>query len=50
VEYEGIQSDIFDHLLALLPEFGLRVFQSPTGADLHAAAPAESVAAAATSQ
>jgi miniconductance mechanosensitive channel len=50
MEYEGIQSDIFDHLLALLPEFGLRVFQSPTGADLHAAAPAESVAAAATSQ
>jgi miniconductance mechanosensitive channel len=50
VEYEGIQSDIFDHLLALLPEFGLHVFQSPTGADLHAAAPAEGVAAAATSQ
>ena len=25
--YEGIQSDIFDHLLAILPEFGLRVFQ-----------------------
>lgn len=32
--YEGIQSDIFDHLLAILPEFGLRVFQLPTGADL----------------
>lgn len=31
--YEGIQSDIFDHLLAILPEFGLRVFQDPTGAD-----------------
>jgi len=26
--YEGIQSDIFDHLLAILPEFGLRVFQA----------------------
>ena len=26
--YEGIQADIFDHLLAILPEFGLRVFQS----------------------
>ena len=26
-EYEAIQSDIFDHLLAILPEFGLRVFQ-----------------------
>jgi miniconductance mechanosensitive channel len=35
VEYEGIQSDIFDHLLAILPEFGLRVFQSPSGADLQ---------------
>jgi miniconductance mechanosensitive channel len=33
VRYEGIQSDIFDHLLASLPEFGLRVFQSPSGAD-----------------
>jgi miniconductance mechanosensitive channel len=35
-EYENIQSDIFDHLLAILPEFGLRVFQSPGGADLRA--------------
>ncbi len=25
--YEGIQADVFDHLLAILPEFGLRVFQ-----------------------
>lgn len=25
--YEGIQADIFDHLLAIIPEFGLRVFQ-----------------------
>ena len=32
-EYEGIQSDIFDHMLAVLPEFGLRVFQDPTGMD-----------------
>lgn len=31
--YEGIQADIFDHLLALMPEFGLSVFQSPSGAD-----------------
>ena len=31
--YEGIQSDIFDHLLAALPEFGLRVFQMPSGHD-----------------
>ncbi len=35
--YEGIQADIFDHILALLPEFGLRVFQSPSGHDLTAA-------------
>ncbi|MBP9536146.1 MAG: mechanosensitive ion channel, partial [Pseudoxanthomonas sp.] len=34
--YEGVQSDIFDHLLAILPEFGLRVFQQPGGADLRA--------------
>ncbi len=33
-DYEAIQSDIFDHLLAILPEFGLRVFQEPTGGDL----------------
>jgi miniconductance mechanosensitive channel len=33
--YEGIQSDIFDHILAMVPEFGLRVFQSPSGADLQ---------------
>ncbi len=31
VAYEDIQSDIFDHLIAALPEFGLRVFQDPTG-------------------
>ena len=33
VRYEGIQGDIFDHLLAVIPEFGLRLFQSPTGKD-----------------
>ncbi|HLV47625.1 MAG TPA: mechanosensitive ion channel domain-containing protein [Aliidiomarina sp.] len=33
-EYEGIQSDIFDHLLAILPEFGLSVYQHPTGRDI----------------
>ncbi len=31
--YEAIQADIFDHLLAALPEFELRVFQNPTGYD-----------------
>ncbi len=34
VNYEGIQADIFDHLLAVIPEFGLKIFQSPTGKDL----------------
>jgi len=37
VEYEGIQSDIFEHLYAILPEFGLRVFQEPAGSDLQRA-------------
>ena len=36
--YEGIQSDIFDHILAVVPLFDLRVFQAPTGADLRALA------------
>ncbi|MEA2031100.1 MAG: mechanosensitive ion channel family protein [candidate division Zixibacteria bacterium] len=31
--YEAIQSDIFDHLLAVIPEFDLRVYQFPTGSD-----------------
>lgn len=37
--YEAIQADIFDHILAVIPEFELRVFQSPTGADFQALAP-----------
>ncbi len=36
VKYEGIQADIFDHLLAIVAEFGLRVYQQPGGADLRA--------------
>ncbi len=36
VSYEGIQSDIFDHILAVITEFGLRVFQTPSGSDLMA--------------
>lgn len=32
-EYERIQGDIFDYLLAVLPEFGLGVYQQPSGAD-----------------
>ena len=35
VAYEGIQADVFDHVLAIIPEFDLRVFQNPSGADLH---------------
>lgn len=35
-EYEAIQSDVFDHLLAILPEFGLRVFQESSDAMLMA--------------
>jgi miniconductance mechanosensitive channel len=31
IEYEAIQADIFDHLLAVLTEFDLQVFQNPTG-------------------
>jgi miniconductance mechanosensitive channel len=34
--YEAIQADIFDHILAVVPEFDLRVFQNPTGADFQA--------------
>ena len=34
--YEGIQADIFDHILAVVPMFDLRVFQNPTGYDLQA--------------
>lgn len=34
-EYEAIQADIFDHLLAAAPEFGLRIFQEPTGYDMR---------------
>ncbi len=33
VEYEAIQADIFDHILAIVPEFGLKIFQNPTGED-----------------
>ncbi|MEM1450809.1 MAG: mechanosensitive ion channel family protein [Planctomycetota bacterium] len=34
IPYESLMGDIFDHLLASLPEFGLRVYQSPAGHDL----------------
>ncbi len=32
--YEAIQGDIFDHLMAIVPEFGLRLYQRPSGADI----------------
>jgi miniconductance mechanosensitive channel len=35
-DYERIQADIFDRLFALLPEFGLRVYQQPSGYDVQA--------------
>ena len=34
VKYEAIQADIFDHLLAVIKEFDLRIFEYPTGEDL----------------
>jgi len=34
--YEAIQADIFDHILAVVAEFDLRVYQNPTGADFRA--------------
>jgi miniconductance mechanosensitive channel len=37
--YEGIQSDIFDHFLAIAPEFGIRIYQRPSGGDLVALRP-----------
>ena len=36
--YEAIQADIFDHILAVAPMFDLRIFQNPTGADFRALA------------
>ncbi len=35
VAYEGIQSDVFDHVLAVISVFDLRVFQNPSGSDLQ---------------
>jgi len=36
IPYENIQSEIFEHLLAIINEFGLKVFQQPTGEDILA--------------
>jgi len=37
--YEAIQADIFDHILAVIPQFDLRVFQYPSGYDLNGLRP-----------
>ncbi|MNE64006.1 Miniconductance mechanosensitive channel YbdG [compost metagenome] len=34
-DYEQIQGDIFDYLVAVLPEFGLSLYQQPSGGDLR---------------
>lgn len=36
VPYENLQSEIFEHLIAILNEFGLKLFQNPTGYDVIA--------------
>ena len=46
--FEQVQADVFDHLLAMVPEFGLRVFQNPTGADMARLAGATAELAGAT--
>ena len=38
VKYEGLQAEVFDHVLAVVHQFGLKVFQSPTGLDLKSLA------------
>ena len=38
LEYESIQADIFDHIFAIVEEFGLRLHQSPTGNDIRSLA------------
>lgn len=37
VHYEGVQADIFDHFFSVLPEFGLRQYQAPSGTDIRTA-------------
>ncbi|CAM5404008.1 mechanosensitive ion channel family protein [Rhodanobacter lindaniclasticus] len=50
-DYENAQGDIFDHLFALLPEFGLALYQQPSGRDVRAAlAPPREGASAASAR
>jgi miniconductance mechanosensitive channel len=37
--YESVQADIFDHIFAVASEFGLRIFQNPSGHDLQSVMP-----------
>lgn len=50
VEYEGIQSDIFDHLLAVVPYFDLEVHELPSGSDIRRAESSAAAAAAIAAQ
>lgn len=34
-KYEALQAEIFDHFIAILPQFGLKVYQRPSGNDLQ---------------
>ena len=34
VNYEHLQAEVFEYILAIMPQFGLKIFQSPTGNDL----------------
>ena len=36
IAYEHLQAEIFEYLFAVLPEYGLKAFQSPAGTDFHA--------------
>ncbi len=46
--YEALQADIFDHLLAVVPQFNLRVYQNPSASDLRSAA--DAIAASSTGE
>jgi len=37
IAYETLQADVFDYVMALVPNFGLKVFQSPMGEDIKEA-------------
>ena len=41
VSYETIQADVFDHILAVIPEFDLQIFQELSGRDIRVLAKTE---------